>query len=335
MTLGLPHSRPDFLEALWNQVDPADLRWIYLTHPDRDHTGSLMEILEAAPAARLVTTFLGMGILTMEYEIPPDRVFLLNPGQSLDLGDRRLTAFRPPVYDSPATTGFYDEQTGTCFTSDCFGAPMATAELAAADDIGDVPTTTCWPHSGYGRQSTAHGSRGGPERRFGPRSQPLRRLDPPVVLCTHLPPARAAYARLLDTLAGAPDADPFVGPDQAALQAMLAGLETGARLKDPRPPADCAPPPGSGRRGRFFLGHSAVGVLSVGTSWTTSTTGVSTTTGASAAFAGASWPGFSLAGVFFGWGGLLRGRGLFRGGGLLGGASSRRRPRWSTPPPPS
>jgi hypothetical protein len=96
--------------ALWNQIDPADLRWIYLTHPDRDHTGSLMEILEAAPQAQLVTTFLGMGILSMEYAIPPQRVFLLNPGQSLDVGDRRLTCFRPPLYDSPATTGFYDDQ---------------------------------------------------------------------------------------------------------------------------------------------------------------------------------------------------------------------------------
>jgi flavorubredoxin len=59
---GLPTSRPDFLQALWSYIDPADLRWIYLTHPDRDHTGSLMEILEAAPAARLITTFLGLGI---------------------------------------------------------------------------------------------------------------------------------------------------------------------------------------------------------------------------------------------------------------------------------
>ena len=43
---GLPTSRPDFLQALWAQIEPADLRWIYLTHPDRDHTGSLMEILQ-------------------------------------------------------------------------------------------------------------------------------------------------------------------------------------------------------------------------------------------------------------------------------------------------
>ncbi len=126
---GLPSSRPQFLDALWSQVDPADVRWIYLTHPDRDHTGSVFDLLDAAPSARLVTTFLGMGILSLEHEVPPDRVFLLNPGQSLDVGDRRLTAFRPPVYDSPATTGIYDQRTGTCFSSDCFGAPLARTDL--------------------------------------------------------------------------------------------------------------------------------------------------------------------------------------------------------------
>src|SRR5687767_9656209 len=78
---GLPGSRTNFLQALWSQIEPDDLRWIYLTHPpDRDHTGSLMEILKTAPNARLITTFLGLGILTMEYQISLDRVFLLNPG---------------------------------------------------------------------------------------------------------------------------------------------------------------------------------------------------------------------------------------------------------------
>ena len=119
---GMGASKRAFLDALWSEVDPADLRWIYLTHPDRDHTGSLMEVLAAAPSARLVTTFLGMELLSIDFQIPPERVFLLNPGQSLDVGDRRITTFRPPLYDSPATTGFTDERSGACFTSDCFGA---------------------------------------------------------------------------------------------------------------------------------------------------------------------------------------------------------------------
>ena len=59
---------------------------------------------------------------------------------------------------------------------------------------------------------------------FAASLEPLRRLDPSVILSTHLPPARSATASLLDMLAGAPDADPFVGPDQPALEAMLAGF---------------------------------------------------------------------------------------------------------------
>lgn len=67
---GLPGSREEFLDHLWAACDPADLRWIWLTHPDRDHTGSLQQILDAAPQARVVTTFIGLGILSIELAVP-------------------------------------------------------------------------------------------------------------------------------------------------------------------------------------------------------------------------------------------------------------------------
>lgn len=35
--LGLPDR--DFLGSLAEVIDPADVAWIWLTHPDRDHTG--------------------------------------------------------------------------------------------------------------------------------------------------------------------------------------------------------------------------------------------------------------------------------------------------------
>ncbi|WP_119726503.1 MBL fold metallo-hydrolase [Thermomonospora amylolytica] len=222
---GLRGSSPEFLRALWEQVDPADLRWIYLTHPDRDHTGSLYEILDAAPAAKLVTTFLGAGILSLERPVPLDRVHLLNPGQSLDLGDRRITVLHPPVYDNPATTGMYEDLAGTCFSADCFGAPMADAGLAQADDVAEIS-----PHdltAGQRLWATVDSPWITQVDRaaFHASLEPLRRLDPPTVLSTHLPPAHHTTKGLLDTLAEAPDADPFVGPDQAALQQMLAQME--------------------------------------------------------------------------------------------------------------
>jgi glyoxylase-like metal-dependent hydrolase (beta-lactamase superfamily II) len=222
---GLPTSKEQFLHELWSLVDPTDLRWVWLTHPDRDHTGALYEVLEAAPQARLVTPFLGLGILSIERPVPTDRVFLLNPGQSLDVGDRELVAFRPPVYDSPATTGFYDRSTGVCFSSDCFGAPMADAALAGAQDLRAVQPEALVPAQRLWATVDSPWVTGVDRTRFAEALQPLRQLDPPVVLSTHLPPATGRAQELLDVLATAPDADPFIGPDQAALEQMLTGLE--------------------------------------------------------------------------------------------------------------
>src|SRR4051812_14334315 len=135
---GLGLADRDFVRDLGQVLDPADVRWIWLTHPDRDHRGGLFDLLEVAPQARVVTTFLGVGILSTERPLPLDRVHLLNPGQSLDVGDRQLRAYRPPLFDSPATVGFQDSATGAVFSSDCFGAPLPSEELAAADDVRAV-----------------------------------------------------------------------------------------------------------------------------------------------------------------------------------------------------
>ncbi len=170
--LGLPDRH--FVQDLGAVMDPADVRWIWLTHPDRDHTGGLFDLLEAAPNARVITTFLGVGIMSTERPLPLDRVYLLNPGQQLDVGDRTLHAFRPPLFDSPATVGFYDDRSRVCFSSDCFGAPLPSAELA----------------TGYRRPRRP---RGCPARRaaaVGHRRQPLGARGRPE----RVPPQRAGDA---------------------------------------------------------------------------------------------------------------------------------------------
>lgn len=222
---GMPTSRAEFLSALWAEVEPADLRWVFLTHPDRDHTGAIMEVLTAAPQARLVTTFIGLGILGIDFPITPDRVYLLNPGQSLDLGDRRIECFRPPVFDSPATTGFVDTSTGTMFSSDCFGAPMPSTDAVQVADIRDLDPDELVAAQRLWTSVDSPWVLGIDRSTFASSLQAMRAMDPSTVLSTHLPPARNAMPTLLDTLATAPDADPFVGPDQAALEALLATFE--------------------------------------------------------------------------------------------------------------
>jgi hypothetical protein len=50
---------------------------------------------------------------------------------------------------------------------------------------------------------------------------PLRDFGPSAILSTHLPPVAGDSTALFTTLLGAPQAAPFTGPDQAALEAML------------------------------------------------------------------------------------------------------------------
>ena len=49
----------------------------------------------------------------------------------------------------------------------------------------------------------------------------IRTMDPEIVLSAHLPPARSMIRWMLESLAAAPDAAEFVGPNQSELERML------------------------------------------------------------------------------------------------------------------
>ena len=221
--LGLPDR--NFVQSLSDVIDPQDVRWIWLTHPDRDHTGGIYDMLEAAPNAKVVTTFVGVGILSTERPLPLDRVYLLNPGQTLDVGDRQLTGFRPPLFDNPATVGVYDNKSGVCFSSDCFGGPLPSSDDAGSETIAAVSA------DGVRAAQLLWASVDSPwvhkvdQARFEAGFEPLRAFDPAWTFSVHLPPIQGGLDPMLQTLRSAPSMPEFVGPDQAALDAMLASFE--------------------------------------------------------------------------------------------------------------
>jgi len=223
-------SLPDrnFMDVLGSVIDPKDVRWIWLTHPDKDHTGGLFDLLEAAPRARVVTTFLSAGIMSTDRPLPMDRLYLINPGQTLDVGDRTLTAFRPPLFDSPATVGFFDPVSETCVASDCFGAPMSSPDLAEGDDVRDVPADDLRSAQLLWATVDSPWIHVADRDAYMRTVEPLRAMEPETILSSHLPPVVGGTSACLDMLAVAPLADPYVGPDQRALEEMLAGFEPAA-----------------------------------------------------------------------------------------------------------
>jgi flavorubredoxin len=118
-------------------VDPAAVRWIFLSHDDADHTGNLAEALERCPDATVVASWLlTQRLATTERTVPLTRCRWVDDGESFAAGDRSLLALRPPAYDSPATRGLFDERTGVYWAADCFAAPVPheVDDVAELDD---------------------------------------------------------------------------------------------------------------------------------------------------------------------------------------------------------
>lgn len=222
---GIMIENADFMATLKSMIDLEDLRWIWLTHTDFDHIGSLQQILDEAPQVRVITNFLGVGIMSLYQPLPMDRLNFVNPGDKITVGDRTLTCVKPPVFDNPSTTGFYDDKSGIFFSSDCFGALLQEAPHNAADVSpealreGQVVWATIdspWLHKTD-------------DVTFGKELDAIRKMAPKMILSSHLPAARGDMAdTMLKALAEAPKAQPFVGPDQAGLEAMLKEMTEGA-----------------------------------------------------------------------------------------------------------
>jgi glyoxylase-like metal-dependent hydrolase (beta-lactamase superfamily II) len=138
------HALPRLLAALAAQgKKPEDVRWVVVTHAHLDHAAGASALLAACPKATLVahpraaknlidparliegaTAVYGAARFAELYgevtAIPKERVLVLGDGESIELGDAKLTAWNTSghayhhfIVDDPATD--------TVFTGDTFG----------------------------------------------------------------------------------------------------------------------------------------------------------------------------------------------------------------------
>lgn len=215
---GLGLDGDDFVSAVGSLVDLRDLKWIWVTHDDADHIGSIQRIMEAAPNATLVTHALSALRMASWWPVPMERVHAIRFGDQIHVGDRTLTAFAPPLFDSPMSTGVFDESTGALFSVDAFGAiiPEATQhasdvppEALAGGMLGWATTDSPWVHI-----SDRHV--------FGQVLDRVRKLQPTRIFSSHLPAADGtSLEEFLKVLAEVPDAERYVPPDAEQFTQMI------------------------------------------------------------------------------------------------------------------
>jgi glyoxylase-like metal-dependent hydrolase (beta-lactamase superfamily II) len=218
---GIGNDADQFVDAVSSIVDLRSLRWVWLTHDDADHTGSIQRIMELAPNAKLVTH--GFSALRMGtwWPVPMERVHAIRFGDEIHVGDRALRAVAPPLYDSPMSIGVFDQSTGSLFSVDAFGAilpePTQDAsevppEVLAGGMLGWATSDSPWAHV-VDRE------------RFSQVLDRVRQLQPTRIFSSHLPAASGtslnAFLEVLETV---PDAEPFMPPDSHQFAQMITAM---------------------------------------------------------------------------------------------------------------
>lgn len=216
---GLFSNREQWSKDVFGLVDPKDVKWIFLSHDDSDHTGNLRYALEMCPNATLVTNWFTVERMSGDIALPMDRMRWVNDGDTFDVGDRVLAAIRPPVFDSPTTRGLYDPKTGVYWGSDTFASPV----LGPTENVAELDEEF-WKAGFYQFASLVSPWHALTDvNKFAKTVKRIEDLDPTVVLGGHSPITSGRHVKeAIRMLYELPNAEPAEMPGQEALEQILA-----------------------------------------------------------------------------------------------------------------
>jgi len=126
-----PQMASELLEQL---KDVSQIDYVISHHAEQDHSGTIPQVLEKYPNARLITTPKAKGMLMDLLQIPEASFTTVEDGETLSLGDRTLTFIHTPWVHWPETMVTYLEEDKILFSCDFFGTHNATSDLFVTDE---------------------------------------------------------------------------------------------------------------------------------------------------------------------------------------------------------
>ncbi|MFP4548047.1 MAG: FprA family A-type flavoprotein [Fidelibacterota bacterium] len=128
---------PEVNEQLFRNLEKAGVKkidYIISNHAEQDHSGSLPDVLEKYPEAKVVTN---PKCKTMLQDLLPlkDDVFIVKDDEEeLSLGDKTLKFLLTPWVHWPETMSTYLKEDKILFSCDFFGAHVAASKLFVQDE---------------------------------------------------------------------------------------------------------------------------------------------------------------------------------------------------------
>ena len=133
-----PLAAADLAAGGFGLVEPGAVRWIFLSHHQRDHAGNVLGALAACANATVVTSWLtARRMESAGMVVPPGRLHLVDDGDVLDTGDRALVVERPPLHVQPESLGLLDASTRVHWTAECFSALLRTPAVVLDGDVAE------------------------------------------------------------------------------------------------------------------------------------------------------------------------------------------------------
>ncbi len=129
--------KDEMLARVRSVIDPREIDYIIVNHAEKDHSGSLPEVIaEVAPEKVLASTAGVKGLQDHFHGLVG--LAAVKDGERLSLGNLHLTFFETRMLHWPDSMFTYVEEDGVLFSQDAFGSHLATGRRWADEVDQDV-----------------------------------------------------------------------------------------------------------------------------------------------------------------------------------------------------
>ena len=126
---------PPMADELLSQLERVSkIDYVVSHHAEQDHSGTIPQVLEKYPDAKLISTPKAKGMLIDLLGIPEESFMTVKDGETISLGDKTLRFIYTPWVHWPETMVTYLEEDKILFSCDFFGSHIATTDLYVTDE---------------------------------------------------------------------------------------------------------------------------------------------------------------------------------------------------------